>query len=163
MAWTKRQYIEQAFAEIGLAGYVFDLSPEQLQSALRQVDTMMATWDAKGIKLGWPIALSPGASDLDTLVSDHPWANEAIYTNLAMRIAPGFGKVVQQDTRTNAKLSYDALLLQAARPQQMQYSSALPAGAGNKYWRETGDPFLQDPNDDPLQVGGNGQLEFIGD
>ena len=163
MALTKRQYIEQAFAEIGLASYIFDLSPEQLQTALRQVDAMMSTWDAKGIKLGWPIALSPGDSDLDTLVNDHPWANEAIFTNLAMRIAPSFGKVVSQDTRTNAKFAYDALLLEASRPQQMHYPGTLPSGAGNKPWRDYDDPFVRRPNDDPLQVGGNEQLEFIGD
>ena len=29
MGWTKREYVEQAFEEIGLASYVFDLTPEQ--------------------------------------------------------------------------------------------------------------------------------------
>lgn len=163
MSWSKRQYIEQAFYEIGLAGYMFDLSQEQLQSALRQLDMMMSTWDAKGVALGWPIALSPDNSDLDTMAGDHPWANEAIYTNLALRIAPSYGKSVGQDTRTNAKFSYDALLLQAARPRQMQYPGTLPAGAGNKTWRDYDDPFMRQPNDDPLQVGDNGQLEFLGD
>ena len=33
MSWTKRQYIVDAFEEIGLASYVYDLQPEQLQSA----------------------------------------------------------------------------------------------------------------------------------
>lgn len=163
MAWTKRQYIEQAFAEIGLAGYVFDLSPEDLQGALRIADSMMATWDAKGIRLGWPISLTPGASDLDTPTADMPWANEAIYLNLAMKIAPGFGKSVGIETRTNAKMAYDALLSIAARAPQMQYPGTLPSGAGNKPWRDCDDPFVRQPNDDPLQVGGNGQLEFLGD
>ena len=31
MGWTKRQFIEQAFDEIGLASYAFDLGPEQMQ------------------------------------------------------------------------------------------------------------------------------------
>ena len=51
MGWTKRQYIEQAFEEVGLAAYVFDLTPEQLQSALRKLDAMMAEWNAKGLRL----------------------------------------------------------------------------------------------------------------
>lgn len=162
MAWTKQQYIDQAFAEIGLAGYVFDLGPEQLQYALRKLDMMMATWDGKGIKLGWPLSLSPIDSDLSTVVSSHLWADEAIYLNLAIRLAPGYGKSVGQETRTNAKLAYDALLVDAARPRQAQYPGTLPSGAGNKPWRDNGDPFLQQPNEDPLQEC-NGQLIFVGD
>ena len=55
MGWTKRQFIEQAFEEIGLAAYVFDLTPEQLQSALRRLDAMMAGWNTNGIRIGWPM------------------------------------------------------------------------------------------------------------
>jgi hypothetical protein len=162
MAWKKRDYIIQAFSEIGLASYVFDLGPDQLQTALRQLDMMMATWDGKGIKLGWPLSLSPGNSDLDTEVESHLWADEAICLNLALRIAPGFGKAVGQEAKTNAKLAYDAVLVDAARPRQMQYPGTLPAGAGNKPWREYGDPFMPQPNDDPLQECG-AQLVFVGD
>lgn len=161
--WTKRNYIEQAFAEIGLAGYVFDLTPEQMQSSLRQLDAMMATWDSKGLRLGWPLSLTPGNSELDTVTGIHTWADEAVYLNLALRIAPGFGKTVGAETRTNAKTSYDTLLMRAARPLQAQYPGTLPAGAGNKPWRDHGDPFLRQPNEDPLQVGSNGQLKFLGD
>ena len=162
MAWTKRQYIEQAFSEIGLAGYVFDLSPEQLQTALRQLDSMMSTWDAKGVQVGWPISVTPGNADLDTEVSFIPGYDEAVFLNLAIRLAPGFGKAVGVETRSAAKMAYDALLLQAARPRQMQYPGTLPSGAGNKPWRDDS-PFLDQPNDDPLQVGAGGQLEFTGD
>ena len=54
MGYKKRQFISAAFEEIGLASYVFDLQPEQLQSALRRLDAMMADWNAKGIRLGYP-------------------------------------------------------------------------------------------------------------
>lgn len=161
--WTKRDFIEQAFNEIGLAGYVFDLSPEQLQTALRQLDSMMSTWDGKGIRLGWPISITPGNSDLDTEVPIIPWANEAIYLNLGVRLGPAFGKAVSQETRINAKMAYDGVLLKASRPQQMQYPGTLPAGAGNKTWRDYNDPFIRQPDENPIQVGGNGQLTFPGD
>ena len=42
MGWTKQQLVEQAFEEIGMANYVFDLQVEQLQSAMYQLDAMMA-------------------------------------------------------------------------------------------------------------------------
>lgn len=162
MAWLKRQYIEQAFSELGLSGYVFDLSPEQMQTALRQLDSMMATWDAKGIQVGWPISITPGNADLDTEVPVIPGYNEAICLNLAIRLATGFGKAVGAETRSSAKMAYDALLLQSSRPRQMQYPGTLPSGAGTKSWRDNA-PFVDRPNDNPLQVGDGGQLDFIGD
>jgi hypothetical protein len=45
VAWTKREFVVQAFSEIGLASYVYDLQPEQLQTALNRLDSMLATWN----------------------------------------------------------------------------------------------------------------------
>lgn len=163
MSWTKRQFIEQAFSEIGMAGYVFDLSPEQLQTAMRQLDSMMATWSAKGIKVGYPTASSPENSDLDTETGAQLEANEAIYLNLGIRLAAGFGKQVMQDTKTSAKMAYDALMGVSVFPRQQQMPGTMPAGAGNKTWRRYDDPFLRQPDDNPLANQNNGQLGLVGD
>jgi hypothetical protein len=66
VSYTKRQFITAAFEEIGLASYVFDLQPQDLQTALRRLDAMMAEWNGKGLRLAYPIPLSPEDSDLDT-------------------------------------------------------------------------------------------------
>ena len=42
MGYTKRQFILAAFEEIGLAAYTFDLQPDQLESARRRLDAMIA-------------------------------------------------------------------------------------------------------------------------
>ena len=65
MGYTKRQFVTSAFEEIGLADYVFDLQPEQLEAALRRLDSMMAEWNAMGIRLGYSMPSSPQDSDLD--------------------------------------------------------------------------------------------------
>lgn len=163
MGVTKRQIISQAFDEIGLAGYVFDLSPDQLNSALLKLDAMMAQWDAKNIKLGYPLAASPQNSEIDTETDVPLQSIEAIYTNLAMRIAPSFGKVVPIETKQFAKIAYDTLLAAAAFPRQQQMPGTMPAGAGNKSWRDRDNPFLRQPDDNPLAVDSNGQLDFVGD
>lgn len=163
MAWTKRQLIEQAFNEIGLAGYVFDLSPDQLQTAARQLDSMMLTWDAKGIRLGYPFALNPQNIDIDQDTFIPTAAYEAVYLNLGLRIGPGFGKAVPAETRVNAKMAYDAILSIAAMPREQQMPGTMPAGAGNKPWRRYDDAFLRQPDDNPLAVDPNGQLDFVGD
>lgn len=159
MGYTKRQYIEQAFSEIGLAGYTFDLSPEQLQTALRQLDSMMAAWNAKGIRIGWPMPSSPQGDDLDDETNVTDFANEAIYQGLAVRIAPGFGKTIPQTTSFLAKQAYDQLLAMAAAPMQRQLPSTMPSGAGNKPWRTYDSPFIRPP-EDPLLAGPDGPIEF---
>jgi hypothetical protein len=159
MGYSKRQFVAAAVEEIGLASYVFDLQPEQLQSAMRRIDAMMADWNGKGIRLGYPLPNSPQDSDLDepTLVPD--WANEAIITNGAVRLAPGYGKVVMPETKAVAKDSYNTLLQRAAMPPEQQLPATMPAGAGNKPWRVYDNPFIRPPVD-PVDAGPDGPLQF---
>lgn len=156
MSWTKRQFVEHAFSEIGLAAYVFDLSPEQLQNALRKLDGMMAAWNALGIRIGYPMVSTPEDSSLDTETNVPDSANEAIYLNLAIRIAPGYGKQILPDTKINAKMAYNTLLSLAAMPPEMQLNTSVPAGAGHK---RSYDPFLDDPTD-PLLAGQDSEIQF---
>ena len=160
MAYTKRDIVEQAFEEIGLASYVFDLQPQQRDSALRRLDAMMATWNAKGIRLGYPLPSSPADSDLDQETGVPDNAIEAMILNLAVRVAPGFGKTVSPDTKGNAKRAYNELLANSAMPLEMQLGNeTIPSGAGNKGWRYYNNPFLRAPQD-PLQVGSDGILDL---
>lgn len=160
MSWTKRQFVYQAFESIGLANYAFDLSPEELQSAARQLDAMIGTWNGKGIRIGYPIPSTPEDTDLDTETEVPDSANEAIYLNLGLRLAPGFGKTVMPELKQFAFSAYqDLLKLYTRPPGEMQFPETLPRGAGNKPWRDTRDNFNRDPVD-PLQVGPDGTLEF---
>ena len=56
MSWTKRQFVEQALEELGLASYEFDLQPEQMNSALIKLDAMIAAWASRGLKLNYPLS-----------------------------------------------------------------------------------------------------------
>ena len=161
MGWTKRQFVSKAFSKIGFASYTYDLNPEQLQGALADLDSMIATWQEKNIELGYPFATDPDNADLDTLTNVPLEANEAIYTNLAIRLAPDVGKMIPPEINRAAKAAYQVLLSKAAMPDEMQLTD-LPSGAGNKSWRIGGDPFLEQRSTDPIQNGDNGQLEFKG-
>ena len=109
MSYTKRQFVEAAFEEIGLAAYTFDLSPQQIEAAMRRLDTMMAEWNAKGIRLSYPLPGSPQDSDLDAETTVPDSANEAIITNLGIRIAPSYGKPVIAETKVAAHMEYNTL------------------------------------------------------
>jgi hypothetical protein len=159
MAYTKRQFVEAALTEIGLASYVFDIQPEQLEYARRRLDAMMADWNGKGLRLSYPIPASPEQGSLaeETNVPDS--ANEAVILNLAVRLAPSYGKQIMPDTRLLAKTAYDTVLQRATAPIELQFPDTLPSGAGNKYWRDADDPFMPTPVD-PVETGPEGILEF---
>lgn len=159
MSWTKREIVVQAFEEIGYASYIYDAMPEQLDSVLRSLNSMLASWNAIGIRIGYPIASNPNDDDLnqDSQITDS--AIEAVYTNLAIRIAPRFGKTIPQELRQTAKSTYDNLLTKLAMPPGMQFPNTLPSGAGNKPWRSPYRVFLDTPTD-PLLADNSDQIEF---
>ena len=160
MSWTKRQFITQAFEEIGLAAYVFDLTANQLQSALRRMDAMVAGWNANGVRIGYPLPVSPDDSDLDQDSGVPDFANEAIYLNLAIRLAPGFGKTVPPETTKLADMAYNNMANQVAFPTpERQMPQTLPRGQGTKPWRNFNNPFVNPPQP-AVDAGSDGKLEF---
>jgi hypothetical protein len=157
--WTKRQLIEQAYDELALAGYVYDLTPEELQSALRIMDTMLAQWEGAGIRIGYVMPATPDASDIDGPSGVPDSANAAIYANLAVRRAAGMGKGLTPATLRLAREGYAALLVPVAMPQKQQMPSTLPVGAGNRRpygFRRT---FYPPPCRDPFPTGQGGDLD----
>ncbi|MFI8146043.1 packaged DNA stabilization gp4 family protein [Acinetobacter sp. ABJ_C5_2] len=133
MSWTKRQIIEQAFEEIGMAAYDFDLQPEQVESARRNMDAMAALWSSKRIQIGYPLPSEADSSDLDQESNIPDYAIEAFYLNLAKRLASKFGKGLAPEKALLAKEGYENLLrIAVSNPPQMKYACSLPAGAGHK-------------------------------
>lgn len=160
MSWTKRQFIEAAFEEIGYAAYTYDLQPQQLETALNRLDAMVATWNTIGIRLGYPLPSEPGAAGLDEVTDVPDSANEAIYSNLAIRIAPTVGKAVSAETKRTANTSYKALLTLHTRPPEKQLPAGVPLGAGNKPWRNGGQREFTPEPEEQITTGGDGALEL---
>jgi hypothetical protein len=159
MGYSKRQFISAAFEEIGLASYAFDLQPEQVETAWRRLDAMMADWNGKGIRLGYPIPSSPQDGDLDEQTNVPDSAYETIICNLAVRLAPSYGKVVMPETKATGKQGYDTLLQRATFPLEQQLPGTMPAGAGNKPWRVYDNPFIRPPYN-PVDAGPDGPLTY---
>jgi hypothetical protein len=157
VGYSKRQFVTAAFEEIGLAAYVFDMQPEDEQTALRRLDAMMAEWNAKGIRLAYPLPGSPEDSLLTEPSQVPDSANEAIITNLALRLTPVYGKQPNAMTLSTAKAGYNTLLSRAAMPGEQQFPDTMPAGAGWKTWRWGRGPFVDAPTD-PVAVGGDSKL-----
>ena len=158
--WTKRQICAAAFEELALAGYTFDLTPEEMQSAMVRLDMMLAQWLGNGINLGYSFGLTPDEGDLDD-DSGIPLIHiNAVVLNLATQLAAGKGKTLAQTTRSTAKQAYDSIVSRLVKDstKQQQLPSGLPLGAG--YKRVTRQPFTTPPTFDPVQAGPDGGLEF---
>lgn len=161
MAWTKRQLVADALGEIGIANYEFDVTPDEQLMVLRRMDTMMATWEARGVRVGYLFPATPGASDPDDDSGLPDSANETVFLNLAIRVAPSFGKTVSADTKKSARDGWDLLLIAAAQPIPQQLPSTLPRGAGQKSWRAQNQPFFPQPSTDALVVGPGSDLDIL--
>jgi len=158
MGWLKQDLVNQAFEKIGLASYIYELQPDQIQSALRTLDMMVAAWSAQGVRLGYPLPSSPNTSNLNTDSGLADFAVEAVVANLAIRLASTVGKTAGPDLLKEAKNSENMLLALAGPAPSQRLPNTMPAGAGNKTWRSTNRPFLSD-DDDAIEVGPDGELE----
>lgn len=114
---------------------VFNIDPDMLQSALRRLDSMMATFYGKGLTLGYNGSSDAEETSLDQDSGLPDWANEFAVLQLALRLAPGVGKTVSPITASAAKSAYDVVLAKCAMPPQMRFPDTLPRGSGNKPWR----------------------------
>lgn len=159
MGWTKQQLLNQAFGAIGKSVNIFNIDADTMQDALRSMDGMLATWNAKGIRLGYALPSSPDSSSLEDDSGLPDSAYEAVYLNTSIRIAPFIGKQVSPDLKTSARDAYEVLLARAAMPAQQQLPNTLARGAGNKPWRTVSNPFMPTPTD-PLLAGDDGAIEY---
>ncbi len=160
MGWTKRQLAEKAFEEIGLAAYVFDLTVEQITSAVWRMDAMIGGWSANGVRIGYPLPNSPQDTDIDQDTGIPDFAVEAVYLGLACRIAPMFGKAVAPETKAYADMAYSNMANQVAIPTpERQMPQTMPRGAGTKPWRNYNNPFAYKPQEDIL-AGSDGRIDL---
>ena len=163
MAWTKGDLVNAAFGELALvSGPGFDVTPEETARALLRLDAMVATWAAKGVRIGYAFPASPQGSKATDASGIPDAAAETVFLNLAKRLAPSFGKALSPQTLTAAREGYDTLLWSAARPPEQQLPNTQPRGAGNKPWRTANRPFLPRPDSDPLRFDGqSGELDIL--
>jgi hypothetical protein len=163
VAWTKRDLVVNAYGELALAGYVFDLEPEEIQFGITKMDTMLASWDSKGVRLGYAIGHSPDGGDPDDDSGVAVRNVDAVVLNLAVALAASKGKQLAQSTLKGAKDAYDALFTAVAlsQVQQVQMPHGTPRGAGNR--RISNQPFLQPADIAPIQQNDQtGNLDFLG-
>lgn len=128
MTQTKRKIIEQAYSEIGYASYSFDLQPEQFESALVELNTMLAEW----LLWGYDLSYNSATDELNDESGIADGYIPAVYSNLAIRIAPELGRVPLPGTMVKAKRGLALIRASlGAVPARVADRSAVPSGVGN--------------------------------
>lgn len=124
---TKNDLIAAALGSLGIASFIFDATPEQLQDAVGRMNRMAATWDGMGIRLGYNFG-----TDINAESGIPDTAEECFVENLAVRIGPTFGKVPSAETKIAARQGFNAMLTARAVIPTVPRPSNMPVGAGNR-------------------------------
>lgn len=131
---TKRQIVGSAFAELGIGSWEFDLQPDEIIDGVNRLDQMMARWSSEGIRVGYNATSND--PDADSGLPDV--ALEAVRTNLALRLAPAFGRQVNPLTASQADSGYSYLTAYFMRVPQRRFPNTLPLGSGNRLYGYAG-------------------------
>lgn len=148
LSLIKLDLITAAFAEIGLAGYAADATADEITAAQTQLDRMVSMWSGRGI----PIRFKTGGYDTAQSIECPDWAVEALVLNLAIRMAPSFGREAMMATKALAAQALEAVRTKSVNPQATPIDpQVVPAGAGNRFLGTFLSPYLK-TEDNLIQI-----------
>lgn len=128
----KREILELAFDDCGLAGYEFDRTPEEQSMALRKLNALMLEhpWNKLGYtQPAYGVGLAEEPSGLpDTAIN-------AVAQYLALRIAPGIGNTLSAEQKATMSRSLSLLQSEVATLPKMDLAGSTVRGTGNRWSR----------------------------
>jgi len=131
MATLKSDLIRQALAKLAVTGYDYDIDPEEVRTALIELESMMTEWDGQGIRVGYQLGITPEEANSSEVAGSYDWARNAIVCNLAVRLAPNYGKQVPPELALNASQALGRILTANPVLPEVPYSNRMPRGSGN--------------------------------
>lgn len=135
---TKGDVVELAFEEMALAGYEFDHGPDEIASALRKLDAMMA--EASMPKVGYNAPAAIGQSDVLDPSGLPDSCLQTVAIMLGCRYSPAYGKTMSAQTRKDRNDGLNAMRTLAAKIPTIALRRGTPMGSGNR-WRSLWRPY----------------------
>ncbi|TNE61197.1 MAG: hypothetical protein EP341_00840 [Sphingomonadales bacterium] len=130
---TKRQIIQLSFDQLGMGTYVYDMQTEDWTSGLMRLNALMAEWGLSDIATGFPMTDNPIAGELDDDSGLSAGLIRGVSAQLAVDLAPGYGKQISDDTkRAAAQGRRIAIANDITIPTRKIDNMSVPAGAGYK-------------------------------
>lgn len=136
---TKRHLVELAYGNLGVAGYEFALTPEEVTDALSRLDALMYEWPYN--KLGW-VHRPPGEGEPDEQSGIPDEVTNAVAAGLALRIAAPLGRDLPAASRANLAVAVSTLYAYTASIPRGQRETNTIAGAGSEH--TLAGPFLRE-------------------
>lgn len=130
---TRSIILRRAFGRIGLTDYEFNVSPDERADARLTLDAMLGEWAEAGVDLGH--TPSDGTDNDGVEMTTPSWADAAIWNNLAVRLAPDYGKVALADVRRDARRGYDLCTAKTMVIPVDQRATRQLYGGGDRYYR----------------------------
>lgn len=129
----KRDIIELAFDDCGMAGYEFDRTPEEQSMALRKLNALMMEQPWAGLGYAQP-SYGVGQAEGGSGLPDYAVNTVAMY--LALRIAPGLGVTLSPEYKAAASRSLLNLQSQIATIPIVSLPGNTVRGSGRRlFWR----------------------------
>ena len=141
----KADLIQGAYEQLRIWGVTRIPSPTETVLALKRLNGLLLHWENQNIYLGWNV----GADNPNDESGLPDWAQEAVFTNLALKLAPTFGKMATPDMKSEASETYNAICLSCYA--NMEYPDTMPVGAGNQRYGYSSRRFFVE--DDPDTAG----------
>lgn len=146
MRAPKSFFVQEGIAELGLAGAVYDMQPEDIERICGRLDANLAELETKGARIpGWSYADSPNVSNAATEVNVPMGLVNLIILSAAIVAAPSIGKNLSSVTVAQLKLARDNLLFFNKKIPQYQRPSNMPVGSGRQVWADGQQFFAQRP------------------
>ena len=157
MSWKKDEIVKYALEEIGIPQN--EVQAQEIESGISRLNILLAGWNVDGIRLGAPLSSSPDVLDTNQDTELPDWAVRAAITNLALELAPSYGRQISPTTIVAAKKAKKILRNQAGYPVPDQvFNSHLPLGAGNATSGQ-GRTFVGDA-EETILAGNDSELEI---
>lgn len=127
---TKIDFINKAYSRLRISGITVQPTPENVATALDRLENMAAEWNSRNITSGYAFEQNPDTSTPHNVPRE--WWN-AFESNLAVSLAPDFGKEAPAGLQMEARGSYSTIVAQTAPIPQVQYPTRQPIGSGNAH------------------------------
>ena len=125
----KRTLIDLAYEDCGLAGYEFERTADEVQSALRKLNALMAEWPWSGLGYVLP---HHGEGDAAEPSGVDPAFSQAVAMQLALRLASAMGKSLSPEQRAAMSRSRHLAMSSLAGIPAVALQPGTPRGQGNR-------------------------------
>lgn len=126
----KGDAVNQAYKMLTISGISLGPSNEDVSLGLTALEAMILSWERAGIYIGYIKSISYDDIDPneDSGIKDTDYF--AVYSNLACKLAPAFGKVAPPQLAADASKSYHDLFSEILI--NVQPRPNMPVGAGSR-------------------------------